>query len=123
ARPAGPGLTRRRVEAAVVGHQASTLRAIDARLPAAHDRAGRPADRGHPAAGARARPARRVTQDEEELLRLLVRLSYFREPGKQFRLASGRTSDYYIECALTTTSPAAIPLIGAPVHARLPPAA
>jgi len=64
-----------------------------------------------------------VTQDEEELLRLVVRLSYFREPGRQFRLASGRTSDYYIECALTTTNPAAIPLIGALVHARLPDAA
>src|SRR5213078_2316053 len=121
--PASPRLSGRRVEAAVVGHRASPLRAVDARLPAAHDRAGRPADRGHPAAGARARPACRVTQDEEELLRLLVRLSYFREPGRQFRLASGRTSDYYIECALTTTNPAAIPLIGALVHARLPDAA
>ena len=64
-----------------------------------------------------------MTQDEEELLRLVVRLSYFREPGRQFRLASGRTSDYYIECALTTTNPTAIPLIGALVHARLPAAA
>jgi len=61
-----------------------------------------------------------VTAYEEELLRLLVRLSYFREPGKQFRLASGRMSDYYIECSLTTTNPAAIPLIGALVHARVP---
>src|SRR5205823_6420696 len=65
----------------------------------------------------------RVTPKEEELLRLLVRLSYFRQPGKQFRLASGRMSDYYIECSLTTTNPAAIPLIGALVHARLPTAA
>ncbi|HYY05144.1 MAG TPA: orotate phosphoribosyltransferase [Candidatus Limnocylindria bacterium] len=64
-----------------------------------------------------------MTPQEEELLRLLVRLSYFREPGRQFRLASGRMSDYYIECALTTTNPTAIPLIGALVHARLPPAA
>ena len=64
-----------------------------------------------------------MTQHEEELLRLVVRLSYFQEPGRQFRLASGRTSDYYIECALTTTNPAAIPLIGALVHARLPTAA
>jgi orotate phosphoribosyltransferase len=61
-----------------------------------------------------------VTPKEEELLRLLVRLSYFREPGKQFRLASGRMSDYYIECSLTTTNPAAIPLIGALVHDRVP---
>ena len=64
-----------------------------------------------------------MTPKEEELLRLLVRLSYFRQPGKQFRLASGRMSDYYIECSLTTTNPAAIPLIGALVHARLPTAA
>ena len=61
-----------------------------------------------------------MTPKEEELLRLLVRLSYFREPGKQFRLASGRMSDYYIECSLTTTNPAAIPLIGALVHDRVP---
>src|SRR5207247_7479558 len=30
---------------------------------------------------------------------------------------------YYIECSHTTTNPAAIPLIGALVHARLPTAA
>jgi orotate phosphoribosyltransferase len=59
----------------------------------------------------------------DELLHVLVRRSYFREPGKQFRLASGRMSDYYIECSLTTTNPAAIPLLGAAVHARVPPGA
>jgi orotate phosphoribosyltransferase len=64
-----------------------------------------------------------VTPSEEALLGLIVRLSYFREPGKQFRLASGRLSDYYIECSLTTTNPVAIPLIGALVHARIPDAA
>jgi orotate phosphoribosyltransferase len=60
---------------------------------------------------------------EDELLRVLARLSYFREPGKQFRLASGRLSDYYIECSLTTTHGAAMPLIGQVVHARVPPGA
>ena len=64
-----------------------------------------------------------MTADEEGLLRQLVRLSYFREPGRQFRLASGRMSDYYIECSLTTTNPDAIPLLGAAVHARVPPGA
>ena len=64
-----------------------------------------------------------MTQSEEALLGLIVRLSYFRQPGKQFRLASGRLSDYYIECSLTTTNPAAIPLIGELVHARVPDAA
>ena len=57
---------------------------------------------------------------EAELLRLLARLSYFREPGRQFQLASGRLSDYYIECSLTTTNAVAMPLIGAAVHARVP---
>jgi orotate phosphoribosyltransferase len=52
-----------------------------------------------------------------------VRRSYFREPGKQFRLASGRMSDYYIECSLTTTHGPALPLIGRVVHARVPEAA
>ena len=59
----------------------------------------------------------------DALLRLLVGLSYFREPGKQFKLASGRLSDYYIECSLATTNPAAMPLIGALVHGRVPAAA
>src|SRR5437016_1333664 len=72
--PASPRLSDRRVEAGVVAPRASPLRAMDARLPAAHDRAGRPADLGHPAAGTRTRPARRQSQDEEELLRLVVRL-------------------------------------------------
>jgi orotate phosphoribosyltransferase len=60
---------------------------------------------------------------EDQLLQLLARLSYFREPGKQFRLASGRLSDYYIECSLTTTHGPALPLIGRVVHARVPPGA
>lgn len=57
---------------------------------------------------------------EERLLAMLARLSYFREPGKQFRLASGRLSDYYIECSLTTTHGPAMPLIGEVVHRRVP---
>jgi orotate phosphoribosyltransferase len=60
---------------------------------------------------------------EERLLATLVRRSYFREPGKQFRLASGRLSDYYIECSLTTTHGPAMPLIGEVVHRRVPPEA
>lgn len=64
-----------------------------------------------------------MSPEEQRLLELLVQLSYVREPGRQFRLASGRTSDYYIECSLTTTNPAAIPLIGTLVHALIPPAA
>lgn len=57
----------------------------------------------------------------DELLAILVRRSYLREPGRQFRLASGRFSDYYIECSLTTTYHAAGPLIGSLVHALVPP--
>jgi len=57
---------------------------------------------------------------EAELLRFVFRLSYFREPGKQFRLASGRMSDYYIECSATTTHGPAMPLLGQVVHARVP---
>src|SRR5439155_26066077 len=37
------------------------------------------------------------------------------------RLASGRLSDYYIECSLTTTYHAAAPLIGALIHGLVPP--
>jgi orotate phosphoribosyltransferase len=57
----------------------------------------------------------------DDLLQILVRRSYFREPGKQFRLASGRMSDYYIECSLTTTHGPAMRLIGALVHSHVPP--
>ena len=56
----------------------------------------------------------------DELLGILVRRSYLREPGKQFLLASGRLSDYYIEASLTTTYQAALPLIGELVHACVP---
>jgi orotate phosphoribosyltransferase len=59
----------------------------------------------------------------DELLGILVERSYFREPGRQFRLASGRMSDYYIECSLSTTHHRAVPLIGALVHACVPPGA
>ena len=58
---------------------------------------------------------------QEELLRILVLRSYLREAGRQFRLASGRLSDYYIECSLTTTYHAAAPLIGALIHGLVPP--
>jgi orotate phosphoribosyltransferase len=61
-----------------------------------------------------------VSRAGEQLLATLARLSYFREPGRQFRLASGRMSDYYIECSLTTTNGPAMPLIGEVVHARVP---
>jgi orotate phosphoribosyltransferase len=56
----------------------------------------------------------------EDLLAILVRRSYLREEGRQFRLASGRMSDYYIECSLTTTYHAALPLIGELVHETVP---
>jgi orotate phosphoribosyltransferase len=56
----------------------------------------------------------------EQLLDILLRRSYMREAGRQFRLASGRLSDYYIECSLTTTYYAALPLIGALIHASTP---
>jgi orotate phosphoribosyltransferase len=66
-----------------------------------------------------------MTDDERrrELVQLLVRYSYLREPGRKFTLASGRLSDYYLECSLTTTRAAAMPLIGALIHARVPPEA
>jgi orotate phosphoribosyltransferase len=64
-----------------------------------------------------------MTAEARRLLGHLVRLSYVREAGKSFRLASGRLSDYYIECSLTTTNPHAIPLLGQLVHDLVPPGA
>jgi orotate phosphoribosyltransferase len=61
-----------------------------------------------------------MASPRDALLAILVRRSYLREPGRQFRLASGRMSDYYIECSLTTTYHAAGPLIGSLVHSLVP---
>jgi len=55
-----------------------------------------------------------------QLLDIVVRRSYLREPGRTFQLASGRTSAYYLECSLTTTQATAMPLIGALVHDEVP---
>ncbi len=46
----------------------------------------------------------------EELARILVERSYLHDGP--FTLASGRTSDFYFDCRLTTTFAPAMPLIG-----------
>ena len=54
------------------------------------------------------------------LLDLLVRNSYRRADAAVFELASGRRSNYYIDCKATTCLPEALPLIAAEVLRRIP---
>lgn len=48
----------------------------------------------------------------EQLLAVLVERSYSWDPVNKFTLASGRLSDYYLECKLTTFQAQAMPLVG-----------
>jgi orotate phosphoribosyltransferase len=48
----------------------------------------------------------------QQLLAALVEQSYRWDPVNKFRLASGRLSDYYLECKLTTFQAHSLPLVG-----------
>lgn len=48
----------------------------------------------------------------QQLLSALVEQSYRWDPVNKFRLASGRLSDYYLECKLTTFQAVSLPLVG-----------
>jgi len=48
----------------------------------------------------------------EQLLELLVNRSYRWDPVNKFKLTSGKLSDYYFECKLTTFYATALPLVG-----------
>ena len=48
----------------------------------------------------------------EQLLELLVNRSYRWDPVNKFKLTSGKLSDYYLECKLTTFYATALPLVG-----------
>jgi len=54
-----------------------------------------------------------------KLADLLIERSFLENHDKPFVLASGKTSPFYFECSLTTTWPAAIPLIGQLVFERI----
>ena len=55
----------------------------------------------------------------QQLLAALVEQSYRWDPVKKFRLASGRLSDYYLECKLTTFQAHSLPLVGQLLYDRL----
>ena len=54
-----------------------------------------------------------------KLAELLIDRSFLENHDKPFLLASGKTSPFYFECSLTTTWPAAMPLIGKLVFERV----
>src|SRR5881628_2509106 len=80
--------------ATCAGLAAADVRRRRTRLPVPRGAARRPADRARARGSAPRGEAARAVSTRDELLRILVRRSYLREPGKQFRLASGRLSDY-----------------------------
>lgn len=55
----------------------------------------------------------------ERLLNLLVDRSYRFDPKNKFKLASGKLSDYYLECKLTSFYAPALPLIGEVFYERV----
>lgn len=55
-----------------------------------------------------------------KLLELLVTRSYRRADAPTFRLASGKLSDFYIDCKMTTLHAQAMPLIGEVCARELP---
>jgi orotate phosphoribosyltransferase len=57
------------------------------------------------------------------LLRLLVERSYRQSDTPSFRLASGKLSNFYIDCKVTTMCGDAMPLVGAAVARFVPPEA
>jgi len=57
------------------------------------------------------------------LLRLLVERSYRQADTPSFRLASGKLSNFYIDCKVTTMCGDAMPLVGAAVAQLVPPEA
>lgn len=54
-----------------------------------------------------------------KLADILIDRSFLENHEKPFLLASGKTSPFYFECSLTTTWPAAMPLIGRLVFERI----
>ena len=57
--------------------------------------------------------------ETRKLAEILIDRSFLENHEKPFLLASGKTSPFYFECSLTTTWPAAIPLIGKLVFERI----
>ncbi len=55
----------------------------------------------------------------QQLLAALVEQSYRWDPAKKFRLASGRLSDYYLDCKLTTFQAHSLPLVGRLLYERI----
>lgn len=61
----------------------------------------------------------RMDADARKLAEILIDRSFLENHEKPFLLASGKTSPFYFECSLTTTWPAAMPLIGKLVFERI----
>ena len=60
-----------------------------------------------------------MTDSENRLLALLANISYHYSPTPTFRLASGRMSQFYIDCKTTTLTPEGLVLTGEVIYERI----
>jgi len=60
-----------------------------------------------------------MTESEKRLLSLLAHISYHYSPTPTFRLASGRMSQFYIDCKTTTLTPEGLILTGEVIFERI----
>ena len=60
-----------------------------------------------------------MTEAEKRLLSILARISYHYSPTPTFRLASGKMSQYYVDCKTTTLTPEGLVLTGQVIFERI----
>lgn len=60
-----------------------------------------------------------MTEAEKKLLSILAKISYNYSPTPIFRLASGKMSQFYIDCKTTTLTPEGLVLIGEVIFERI----
>lgn len=60
-----------------------------------------------------------MTESEERLLSILARISYHYSPTPSFQLASGKMSQFYIDCKTTTLTPEGLTLVGEVIFERI----
>lgn len=60
-----------------------------------------------------------MTEAEKRLLSILAKISYNYSPTPTYRLASGKLSQFYIDCKTTTLTPEGLVLIGEVIFERI----
>lgn len=60
-----------------------------------------------------------MTDKEKRLMKILARISYHYSSTPSFRLASGKLSNFYIDCKTTTLTPEGLTLTGEVIFERI----